>query len=234
MKVNVKKQRSTSIASPRFERRCFFCQPLKILGCVIGIVSCAFTQTVMGDPNPDPALRIVVYNYSQATASVLAGAEREAARILRKAGLQVVWLQCPVVQVTDDVPARCQDDVVANDIRLRILRAAVGNTFNDTVFGYAIHPVLASVYYEKARHLAMLDDAEFETPIILGCVIAHEVGHLLLRSNNHSGTGIMQRKWQRLQIRHAMMGTLVFPTEQSKVIRAEAQRRTLATSAGLP
>ena len=39
-----------------------------------------------------------------------------------------------------------------------------------------------------------------EIPIILGCVITHEVGHLLLGSNSHSGSEIMQGQWERGQI----------------------------------
>ena len=69
-------------------------------------------------------------------------------------------------------------------------------------------PVLASVYYDYAMHLARSDSAEFEIPTILGYVIAHEVGHLLLGSNSHSGSGIMQGQWERGQIRKAMTGTL--------------------------
>jgi len=67
--------------------------------------------------------------------------------------------------------------------------------------------------------LAVLDNAEFEVPIILGCVIAHEVWHLVLGSNSHSGSGIMQGHWERGQIRKAMTGNLPFTPEQVKLIQ---------------
>ncbi len=73
--------------------------------------------------------------------------------------------------------------------------------------------------------LAVLDNAEFEVPIILGCVIAHEVGHLLLGSNSHSGSGIMQGHWERGQIRKAMTGNLPFTPEQVKPIQASTFAR---------
>jgi hypothetical protein len=41
-------------------------------------------------------------------------------------------------------------------------------------------------------------------PIILGCDIAHEIGHLLLGSESHSASGIMQGHWERGQIRQAV------------------------------
>jgi hypothetical protein len=49
--------------------------------------------------------------------------------------------------------------------------------------------VLQSFYYEYAVRRAKSDDGEFEGRIILGCAIAHEVGHLQLGSNRHSGCG---------------------------------------------
>ena len=73
--------------------------------------------------------------------------------------------------------------------------------------------------------IAVLDNAEFEVPIILGCVIAHEVGHLLLGSSSHSGSGIMQGHWKRGQIRKAMTGNLPFTPEQVKLIQASTFAR---------
>jgi hypothetical protein len=72
---------------------------------------------------------------------------------------------------------------------------------------------------------AKSDGAEFDIPIILGCVIAHEIGHLLLGSNSHSGLGVMQRRWERKQFRQAMTGILLFTPEQAKRLQAEAQTR---------
>ncbi len=85
--------------------------------------------------------------------------------------------------------------------------------------------MLASVYYEYVERLAKFDGADFELPIVLGCVIAHEIGHLLLGSDSHSRSGIMQARWGRDQLRMAMMGTLHFQADQVRVMRAEAGRR---------
>jgi hypothetical protein len=108
---------------------------------------------------------------------------------------------------------------------LRILAAPTENRFQDKVFGFAVVPALASVYYDYVSRRAESDDAEFEVPIILGCVIAHEVGHLLLGANSHSDLGVMQPRWERKQIRQAMMGGLLFTPEQAKLIQAETQTR---------
>ena len=92
---------------------------------------------------------------------------------------------------TADLQGPCQKTPEATDIRLRILPAPIQNKFQDTVFGFTVQPVLASVYYEYAVRLAKSDDAEFEAPIILGCVIAHDRSFVAwpeqpLRRGNHA------------------------------------------------
>jgi hypothetical protein len=193
---------------------------------LIGMVGFASAETVFArENNPSPMITVQIYNYSQASPGILAGAEREAGRILREAGLRVVWLECPVGPSTAGPQGLCERASEATDIRLRMLAAPIQNKFQDSVFGFTIHPVLASVYYEFAWRLAKRDDAEFEIPIILGCVIAHELGHLLLGPNGHSAGGIMQGEWGPKQLRMSLMGGLVFTSQQSKLMRAQARTR---------
>ena len=193
---------------------------------LIGVITFAFPETIFASSaDSSPTIRIRVNNYTQAPPAVLAGAEREAARILGKAGLRTVWLDCPSGRSSVDTLDPCRQPLEATDIALRVLSESSQNKFQDTAFGFAVVPVLASVYYDYVAHLARSDNAEFEMPIILGCVIAHEIGHLLLGSNSHSVSGIMQGRWERLQIRQAVTGTLLFTPEQAKLIQAEAQTR---------
>jgi hypothetical protein len=198
-----------------------------IMVALVGIMGFAVPETAFaGENDSSPTITVQIYNYSQASPVILNGAEREAARILAKAGLRVAWLECPVGPSTAGPPGPCQKAPEATDIILRVLAAPIQNKFQDTVFGFAIHPVFASVYYEYALRRAKVDDAEFEIPIILGCAIAHELGHLLLGTNSHSDTGIMRPRWEPSQVRQLMMGTLLFTTEQSKLMRGQAQIRT--------
>jgi hypothetical protein len=201
---------------------------------LVGVIRFAFPETIFASSaDSSPTIRIRVNNYTQATPAILAGAEREAGRILGKAGLQTVWLNCPAGHSTADPQYPCGEPLEATDVALRVLSESTQNKFQDTRFGFAVVPVLASVYYDYAMHLASSDGAEFEIPLILGCVIAHEVGHLLLGSNSHSASGIMQGNWPRGQIRKAMTGTLLFTPEQAKLIQAEAQVRMKLQSARL-
>ena len=193
---------------------------------LIGIMRFAFLETAFAAENdPRPTIKIQIYNYSQASPAIMARAEREAGRILGKAGMQAVWLECPVGPSPPGPLGPCEKAPEATDLRLRVLASPIQNKFQDTVFGFTVHPVLASVYYDYALRRAKSDDAEFEIPIILGCTIAHELGHLLLGTNSHSNTGIMQPRWEPNQFRQLMMGTLLFTADQSKLMRVEAQAR---------
>jgi hypothetical protein len=192
---------------------------------LIGIVGFVFPTAFAGENDPSPTITVQVYNYSQASPATLRGAEREAGRILGEAGLRAVWLECLVGPSNGSPQGPCQKAPEATDIRLRVLAAPIQNKFQDTVFGFTVHPVLASVYYEYAARRAKSDDAEFEVPIILGCVIAHEIGHLLLGPNSHSVTGIMQPQWDSKQMRDVLMGILLFTANEPKRMRAQARAR---------
>jgi hypothetical protein len=114
-------------------------------------------------------------------------------------------------------------------IRVRILARQLNYAFKDSIFGFAITPVFASVYYESALRLARTSsNSESDVSTILGCLIAHEVGHLLLGHNHHSVNGIMQGLWEIKQIQQAMMGALAFTPERSKLMLVNAHLRTSA------
>ncbi|MGE5084002.1 MAG: hypothetical protein ACM3ND_14015 [Acidobacteriota bacterium] len=222
-----------SAGEARRRRRRFFGMTFAAagLGAILGFTLPGATFAAEGDPFP--TITIQVYNYSQASPALLTRAEREAGRILGEAGLRTVWLECLVGPSTITPKGRCQKPLEATDLRLRVLSAAIENRFQPTVFGFTIHPAFASVYYEHALRRAKSEHAESQTPTILGGVIAHELGHLLLGTNEHSRTGIMQPRWYPDQILQLMKGILLFTSEQSKLMREQARTRTRLQSENL-
>ena len=55
--------------------------------------------------------------------------------------------------------------------------------------------------------------------MILGHVIAHETGHLMLPYDAHSPTGIMRAQMDSKSMREAFCGNLYFTLAQSELIR---------------
>ncbi len=226
MKSRTTEQHSTPGRDLKFEWLPNFALSISFFLGLLSVVGVVFPAAVFANtPDPVPAIRVHVDNYSQASSTTLSRAEREAGRIFGEAGLRIVWLNCPVGSSPSVSGNPCQGPLEPTDIVLRIISEPAKNTFQDSVFGFAVVPLVASVYYDYAVHSAKIDAADFEVPILLGCVVAHEIGHLLLGLNSHSGAGIMQRQWERKQIRQAMTGSLCFTPEQAKLIQAEMKTR---------
>ena len=109
---------------------------------LVGILGSAFPKTsCAADNGPSPTITVQIYNYSQASPTILTAAEHEAGRILGKAGLGAVWLDCPVGMSTVK-PEGCQQSLEANhNIRLRVLAKATNHeycarhAFGTTVYG---------------------------------------------------------------------------------------------------
>jgi hypothetical protein len=174
----------------------------------------------------EPTATVLVYNHADVARSILVAAEREAGRILDGAGVRIIWLECPVAPTTARAEGPCLRALKSTDIMLRVLPRPARHRLKADVFGSAISPILASVYYDYALRLAVEDeDLEFDARIILGCVIAHELGHLFLGSNSHSSAGIMRSPWGQKQLQQALTGTLLFTAEQAKGIEAQARAR---------
>jgi hypothetical protein len=85
-------------------------------------------------------------------------------------------------------------------------------------------PITAFAQVEDSSY-TQNDQAKFEAHVLLGCVIVHEIGHLLLGAEGHSADGIMQPHLGPKQVRQAITGTLMFTSHQSKLLRAAARRR---------
>ena len=61
-------------------------------------------------------------------------------------------------------------------------------------------------------------------PLILGHVMAHEIGHLMLPHNNHTKSGLMKGQMEANDIEDARDGQLLFSADESEAIRTALMR----------
>jgi hypothetical protein len=91
----------------------------------------------------------------------------------------------------------------------------------------------SDVFYEPAMELHTSWNVGL--PDILGTVITHELGHLLLGSNSHASTGIMRAHWQGEELRRLSRSGLWFTNEQadrmSRRLRVIRQERSTQLAA---
>jgi len=186
----------------------------------------ALSTSIFAEDEPVASINILVYDYAEVSPRILSGAEREADKILNRAGVRAVWFDCSGKQPTANVEGVCNSGWGSRNLAVRLLFRSVPSKFHDDLtFGFVVLPGLASVYYGDAALLADRAEMRSELPAILGCLIVHELGHLLLRSSNHSSKGIMQAHWKRKHIQQSSTGALLFTPEQSQVIRDEVRMR---------
>jgi hypothetical protein len=96
--------------------------------------------------------------------------------------------------------------------------------------GFALLPVsggfgvTANVFAERAKEMGGSTES---LRVILGDLMAHELGHLLLGQPGHSVAGIMRAQWQTRELQRAVEGTLFFLPEQAQTIRAQVLARMI-------
>jgi hypothetical protein len=173
------------------------------------------------EPAPVTTITVLVYNYVHVSRATLAVAEREANKILGAAGAQVAWIECLDQPLTLDAKHLCLKGWTAQIPGLRFISSS--NKFQEAEFASTAIPVLSTIYYDKIARRAHRDNADAGLPVFLGCIMAHELGHILLSDPVHSATGIMQPQWGHPQIHQALTGNLLFTRQQATRIQAQAR-----------
>jgi len=187
--------------------------------------------------NNEPAtITIGVYDYTRAKPDVLLKAERSAAAILLKAGVEAVWLACLSGHGSPKNPV-CAAPADPTHLTLLIVPDCMSKhlgAVHDDALGFAEVSMglsrTAWVLYERVRDFALKQQLTDER--LLGAVIAHELGHLLLGENAHAAAGLMHGYWPRPELLAIEFGQLVFSdTESRRIQRGVAARREAVSAA---
>jgi hypothetical protein len=91
---------------------------------------------------------------------------------------------------------------------------------------------LADVYTDRLLELCRSQHAAAGP--ILGYVLAHEIGHLLIGPGSHSREGIMRARWCKKDVDTALKRRLVFTTWQARTLREQVMVRMHALSLSQP
>jgi len=193
----------------------------------VAAASLGLAQNPPAPTPPSPEITISVHDYADVPPDVLAAAQAEAHRIFRQAGVETVWLTCsPKLEKTE--PHGCSL-VDATHLVLKILSHTTSAHVHDRndVLGNALLDEKGTGYYAYAFYDRVQRVAEERRlgHALLGNVLAHEIGHLLLGSNSHSVSGIMSAHWNGEELRRVSEATTFFAPSQSRVLRDRVASR---------
>lgn len=177
-------------------------------------------------------LVVSVYNYAGLSEAQLKHAEEVAGSIFREAHIQVQWLSCRHNQAELAIDAGCTARLASTELILRILSLGTERRYhgNEHEMGEAIVPtdgspgVYANVYgdaVESCRETNPIARSD-----LLGWVIAHELGHLLLGTHSHSGAGLMRGNWSAEDLKPKRRTEFTFSPKEVKKLRADLENRT--------
>ena len=142
-------------------------------------------------------LTVRLYNGAGVPVPALLSARDTAGAILADSGLRAVIQECGPGFSTDS----CSNPLKANDVVVRVIDApAVKTNLHPDVFGFTYVVAdtnrgwLATVFANRIGQAAARSGVPPAT--LLGRVMAHEIGHLLLGSGYHGATGLMRAQWR--------------------------------------
>jgi len=171
-------------------------------------------------------LTVLVYDYSRLPASELEDAVAVAQEIFRNAGIATEWLNCAHSHESGH-GSGCHEALAASPVAVRIVsrdwqggrRERIGTALLDAKGRFGVTAYVFQYGVEQALQLGRGDRSR-----ILGHVMAHEVGHLLLGTDSHSVTGIMQSYWAGSQMAK-VPGGVTFTPDQARKIRVNIKDR---------
>ena len=175
-------------------------------------------------------MTVRIENYSGTSARLIKSAQLHAAKIFRGAGVELRWVDCRAgssgrvenpaclrTEWTDRSQYAHRSPVTDNEFSGQPGVVGIAQLPPAGGFGY-----MAYVFYQRVEELC---GHEFPKAPVLGHMIAHELGHLLLGSNTHSRSIIMHVPWRSWELQRACEFGMRFTKQQSDRIRANVLRR---------
>lgn len=196
------------------------------MACKIGVVLAAlaglFGSTTYAQPKEEATIRLTVsvFNDAEVPHSVLQVARARAETVLDAAGIALTWLDCgtPGNWVQN---IGCRDIAFPSHLSVRLAhngRFRTGDVFGESYLDEKGVGDYASVYVEPlaaSKALDVVDEGD-----LLGYIVVHELGHLLLGVGSHSADGLMRGKWDFAALQRAARGTLIFSPGEAERMRA--------------
>jgi hypothetical protein len=204
---------------------------LALIAATLALTSASVSGKSRNALAPGQTISIRVYEHAQTLAGVLHSATDQASWLFRAAQIRISWefpsTETPEDQGTDmtSTSAAFQQTDARHYIVVRLMSRTPATVFPGAL-GYALPFAHAGahvvIFCDRVETLA--DSSNKAPELILGYAVAHEIGHVLLGSSDHSAGTLMQAQWTATTCHLASMGLLAFTREQAQRMDAALQR----------
>jgi hypothetical protein len=171
----------------------------------------ASPTSAMPANHPRIAITVRVYESADLPPGLEQRALAEATTVMQSAFVDVRWHHC----TGPNLPAACSAPGGSAELLLRVREggrceetpATLGHAF--VVHGAA--GVMATVHVDCITRLATLSKGD--VGVLLGRVVAHELGHLMMRTSSHARRGLMRAIWTRPEVQRNLAADWSFTAD---------------------
>jgi hypothetical protein len=139
----------------------------------------------------EPILVLHATDFAPASRDDLAEAKPLVTAVYRQAGVRAVWTDGAAATAQPDGAFHVDVVLLSKDM---VAKWSQSDGISEQVLGLAARPKRAYIFYDRVVHHATV--TRVTVAVLLGAVIAHEVGHLLLPAFSHSSSGVMRASWE--------------------------------------
>jgi hypothetical protein len=194
------------------------------------------------EPGPGLTVQVRVFDLAHVPQQLLEEAEWKASRIFRTAGVTLTWKSGSPLDEEGyqleyraapagglPVPLVCGDtDICELDVRLLGDTSHLKSAALAEALPFARYGIRVNVFYDRVQTV-MGKHRRLAGPAILGHVLAHEIGHVLLGTNTHEGTGLMRASWTDAEFaRMAYVNMLFDRADIRRIQECLRMRRSIA------
>jgi hypothetical protein len=183
-------------------------------------------------------LHVHVYNLANVPSRTLERALGETSRILAARGIETLWEpgepDSPEAHTTDvgaiSMSAQHKPDS-RNFLVVRVVRGFPAD-IRPNALGFSLPAahsgVHVTMFYDRIENVSLVVPGTVQK--ILGNALAHEIGHVLLGSGEHSRRGIMKEIWTRADYQRLAVRSLEFEPREALAMLKEVSRRAVLSN----
>jgi len=183
----------------------------------------------------EQTITVQIHDYSHVPAESLSSATAIVTRMYEDIGVRIKWRG--VVRWEGRRPRYEDGDTSRKAAQVTVIilnpKMALRGQVAPDVLGFAAVPdegmgAIAYAIYDRVRSVAL--EVPTSDGTLLGFVMAHEIGHLMLPRGSHSHGGLMKGDWDVHELGRVDLLKLQFSDQQAAQIRStiESESRVLA------